>query len=69
MKTVANNYAANFHRPGFTTSSLSETLLLAKIGDDLRQLYHDVTTSSPPAELLDLARMIDDRTILARSED
>lgn len=59
MKTVAPNYAANYSREERSSIELPEQVLLAKIGDDLRDLYADVTSSAPPDDLVHLAHLID----------
>lgn len=68
MRTVADNHAANFQRPDVAAPSISETLLLAKIGADLRDLYRDVTASEPPPDLVGLARTIDAKRADDRSD-
>ncbi|HEX8416713.1 MAG TPA: hypothetical protein VF641_03830 [Methylobacterium sp.] len=61
MKIVAHNHAAQFGHSGHALTQFSETMLLAKIGDDLRGLYADVTDASQPDELMHLAHLIDER--------
>ena len=61
MKTVAHNYAAQFSHSGNSLTQFSEHMLLAKIGDDLRGLYADVTDDSQPDDLMHLAHLIDER--------
>lgn len=59
MKIVAHSYASHFGHSGDSLTHFSEHMLLAKIGDDLRDLYTDVTSTSQPDELLHLAHLID----------
>jgi hypothetical protein len=61
MKTVAPNFAADYSRDENSSFGFPETMLLAKIGDDLRDLYADVTTGPPPDDLMRLAHLIDRR--------
>jgi len=61
MKIVADNYAANHRRPGAAPNSISESMLVGKIGEDLRDLYRTVTLEALPARLADLAGRIDGR--------
>ncbi|GEP05080.1 hypothetical protein [Methylobacterium oxalidis] len=59
MKPVALNHAANYRRPGTSSASIAETLLLAKIGEDLREVYRAVAVEAQPAHLAQLAHRLD----------
>ncbi|MDR7036735.1 MULTISPECIES: hypothetical protein [Methylobacterium] len=60
MKPVALNHAANYRRPG-ASPSIADTLLLAKIGEDMRDLYRDVCAGAQPARLAQLALLLDEK--------
>lgn len=59
MKTVAHNFAADYSHRANALTEFPEQMLLAKIGDDLRDLYADVTTTPQPDDLMYLAHLID----------
>lgn len=61
MKTVAPDFAADYSREESSSFGFPEHMLLAKIGDDLRDLYADVTSAPPPDDLMNLAHLIDRR--------
>lgn len=61
MKTVAYNFASEYSHEGNALSDFPEQMLLAKIGDDLRDLYADVASAAPPDDLVQLAHLIDQR--------
>ncbi|AWN42237.1 hypothetical protein U8607_07595 [Methylobacterium durans] len=61
MKSVALNHAANYRRPGASTASMADALLLAKIGEDLREHYREVSAGAPPLQLARLAHLLDER--------
>ena len=61
MKTIAENFAYNTPRARRSGEGSADNPLLAKIGDDLRDLYSEITEADQPRTLLDLAEAIDAR--------
>ncbi|MCF4127045.1 NepR family anti-sigma factor [Methylobacterium sp. SyP6R] len=51
MKLIPSNHAAIYGQSHSTASSLADALLLAKLGQDLRAMYTDVTDEPVPREL------------------
>ncbi|AWB25434.1 hypothetical protein DA075_31580 [Methylobacterium currus] len=51
MKMIPSNHAASYGQTHATASSFADALLLAKLGQDLRSMYTDVTDEPVPQEL------------------
>lgn len=68
MKIVTNNLAAHYGYLGTSHSRFPESVMLAKIGDELRDFYADVTASAQPDDLVRLAHRIDARRVDDGSE-
>ncbi len=63
MKTAADFKMANLGRSPFSYTVFSEQRLAQTIGNDLRDVYGDLTEASMPAEFLRLAAMLDDKQV------
>lgn len=61
MTVSCQNPFALYQEQGDIFSRWSNHDLADKIGGELQHLYDDLTTSSQPDELMDLARLIDER--------
>ncbi|WP_183509512.1 NepR family anti-sigma factor [Methylobacterium brachythecii] len=61
MKTVSNDYAAQFPIDGVSADGPFDGFPFDRIGDDLRHLYDEVIASDVPHSLMQLAEAIDAR--------
>ena len=66
MKIVTPDHAANYGHAWASASAVSETTMLAMIGDDLRDLYEPLTDETRPGHLADLANRIESQITRAR---
>jgi hypothetical protein len=61
MKNIATSRVANVDPFELSFTVFSETRMLSALGNDLRELYDDVTDTSQPDHLTRLAALIDAR--------
>ena len=61
MKNIATSRIADIDPFGLTLTVFSESRMLSALGNDLRDLYDDVSETSQPDHLMQLAALIDAR--------